>query len=224
MSTNDTHDSTANGHGLPQDSWRRLHRLRKDIKTLLDLTRAEQPSEESAIMAQVRRDELTDNLAALHAQIVQVLHGLPGPAQSGEWAGDAEDDPTDRLVTGAEAPEADPPTQEASAKPYVSGVTLDQIDEMVLLLESLAAHGDVVTASDHAEFAPSTLSLIGYSICRELGELRDIVDTIHLDQQQEAPHVSRSGVREEHATYLALPRPATAGHGMYVAQPHPTYQ
>ena len=178
-------------------------------------------------MAEVRRDELAASLEALHAQITQVLHRLPRPATRGERARDAAteiDDPSDRLLADAEASEADPPTREASAMPYVSGVTLNQIDEMVLLLESLAAHGDVVTASDHAEFAPSTLSLIGYSICRELGELRDIVDTIHLDQQQEAPHVSRSGVREEHATYLALPRPATAGHGMYVAQPHPTYQ
>ena len=92
------------------------------------------------------------------------------------------------------------------------------------MLESLAAHGDVVTAADHAEFAPATLSLIGYSICRELRELRDIVDTIHHDQRQEESSMPRSGVREEQATYLALLPGRSAGSTSTLVQEHPTYQ
>ena len=90
-------------------------------------------------------------------------------------------------------------------KRYVSGVTLDQIDELARLGDILRAHGDVVTATDQADFADVTLSIMGDAIIRDAERLQDIIRDIDCVQRLDGRRRSHAGVREEAATYHALP-------------------
>ncbi len=50
------------------------------------------------------------------------------------------------------------------------GVTLDQIDTLDRLTETITAHGDVVAATDMAEFADGTLFVVGHAIFDAAGK------------------------------------------------------
>jgi hypothetical protein len=87
---------------------------------------------------------------------------------------------------------------------YAFGVTLSQIDEINLLIDMLRAHGDVVAANDAAGFADHTLSTVGNAIFSGANKLREIV--LDLEAQRLDPaRGSPTGVREERASYHALP-------------------
>ena len=222
MSTNERKDQDATGEALSRDSLQRLAKLRVDVALLARVVRARRDDVLPDGVTEQRLDEMTDSLAWLEARIGQVLDAR---AESDEGI-DAEA----LDATGGEAPmdedatqDADERTGDADAERYVAGITLDQIDEINLLLESILAQGDVVTAADHAEFAVSTLSVIGYNIYRETETIRDLLGAILDEQKLAPPGRPRSGVREEQATYLALPSPTVYGEASYAVRPHLTY-
>ena len=63
----------------------------------------------------------------------------------------------------------------------------------------------------------------GDAIVRDTERLRDIVCDVNA-QELEPSHGTKPGVREERATYLALPARLPSGGASYVVRQHPTYQ
>lgn len=105
---------------------------------------------------------------------------------------------------------------------YVSGVSLNQIDEINRLIETIRAHGDVVSTSDDAGFADHSLSILGDAIRRDAVKLRDIirdVDAQRLGQVRGA----RTGVRETQAIYHVLPARVSMGRVLRVPGQLSTY-
>lgn len=102
-------------------------------------------------------------------------------------------------------PEPAGPAMDEAGKSYVSGVTLEQIDELARLGDILRAHGDVVVATDQADFADVTLTIMGDAILRDAERLRDIIHAIDSMQRLDGQRRSHADVQEEAATYLAVP-------------------
>ncbi|MGN6739744.1 XAC0095 family protein [Dyella sp.] len=250
MSTIDSEDRYVTGYFLPEDTQLRLKQLREYVGFLTNLARPRRPDEDSECYNEIRPGEVAICFELIEEQIGLVLDELSWPGERGEPAEAAEAAADTETETEAADPDGPPRASEAdAAKPepaevddaeadeteaaevkadgaaarYVYGLTMDQIDEINRLLEKVRAYGDVVIASDGAEFASCTLSLIGDSIFHDAIRLREIlweVGAQHLDPAR-GP---RTGVREEHATYLALPTRLPMSSGAHVVPEHPTYQ
>jgi len=224
MSTFDSDDLETTGYFLPEDSQLRLKKLREYVAFLANLARPHTSDEAQEWTAEIRVGEVATCLELLEEQIGQVLDELSWPAERGDRAavqrGDAEPTAVEAEVAEPEAPEAE---GDSAGKPYLFGVTLDQIDEINLLLEMVRALGDVVIASHEAEFADHTLSLVGHIIFCDVQKLRDIIDDVNA-QELRPPRVTRTDVREEPATYHALPARSPMGGTSHVVRQYPTYQ
>jgi hypothetical protein len=192
------------------------------VEFLANLARPRTSVEEKEWYAEIRPGEVAVCLELLEEQIAQVLNELSWPAERGEGAAACEADAEAEACTEAAEPEVVEPVMDEAGNRFLFGVTLNQIDEINLLLESLRAHGHVVTCSDHAELSDVTLSIMGDAIVRDAQKLRDIIDDVNA-QQLEPPRGTKPGVREERACYLALPASVPAGGASYVVRQHPTY-
>ena len=216
MSTNERKDQGATDEALSRDSLQRLAKLRVDVALLARLVRTRRAEAAQDDAAGLRLDEALDSLTWLEAQIEQVLADDP--------AASADTETLDEAELGLPGEEDEPVAAAPKAlEPYISGITLGQIDEINLLLESIRAHGDVVNAAGHAEFAAATLSVIGYNIFREVEQVRDMLSTVLDEQKLEPSCRQRPSVREEQATYLALPGPVSTGSTRHGTQPSPVY-
>jgi len=233
MSTIDLDDLETTGYFLPEDTWLRLTKLREHVEFLANLARPRQSDEGKEWYAEIRPGEVAICLELLGEQIAQVLEKLSWPAERGGRAmapkADAETEAdADALVTEVTEPDvAEPgaaaPVGDEPGNRLLVGVTLNQIDEINRLLDSLRAHGNVVTCSDHAELSDFTLSIMGDAITRDTQKLRDIMGDVN-GQELKPPHGTKPDVREERATYLAPPALPTSSGASYVAWQHPTYQ
>lgn len=233
MSTIDSDDLETTGYFLPEDSQLRLKQLREYVGFLTNLARPRRPDEDREWFSEIRPGEVAICLELLEEQIGQVLDELSWPAERGEGAAapvsgaDAANlDAADSNVEEPYVAKSDvaKPAMDEVAEPYVAGVTLDQIDELARLADILRAHGDVVVATDQADFADVTLSIMGDAIIRDAERLRDIVRDVDAGQRLESPHGPRPGVCEEQATYLVLSARLSMSSASYVARQHPTYQ
>ena len=231
MSTIDSDDLGTTGYFLPEDTWLRLTKLREHVEFLANLARPRQSDEGKEWYAEIRPGEVAICLELLEEQIAQVLEELSWPAERGGRVmapkADAKTE-ADALVAEATEPDvAEPgaaePVRDEPGNRLLAGVTLNQIDEINLLLDSLRAHGNVVTCSDHAELSDVTLSIMGDAIVRDTEKLRDIIRDVNA-QGLKPPHGTKPGVREEWATYLALPAHLPSGGASYVVRQHPTCQ
>ena len=247
MSTIDADDLETTGYFLPEDSQLRLKQLREYVGFLTHLARPRRPDEDQEWYAEIRPGEVAICMELLEEQIGQVLDELSWPAERGERtaAGEAdaeveacteiaEPDAAEPLMDEADAeaeacteaaePDAAELVMDEAGNRFLFGVTLDQFDRIDRLLDSLRALGNVVTCSDHAELSDLTLSIMGDAIVRDVMSLRDIISDIHGEQRLESPHGTKPVVREEQATYLALPAHVPKGGASYVVPQHPTYQ
>jgi hypothetical protein len=224
MSTFDSEDLETMGYFLPEDSQLRLKKLREYVEFLANLARPRTSVEEKEWYAEIRPGEVAICLELLEEQIAQVLNELSWPAERGEGVGACEADAHANAEDDTEAaePEVVEPVMEEAGNRFLFGVTLNQIDEINLLLESLRAHGHVVTCSDHAELSDVTLSIMGDAIVRGAQKLRDIISDVNA-QELEPARGTRTGVREERATYHAGRACLPAGHASHVARQLPTY-
>ena len=223
MSTNTSNDTQANGVVLPEGIQPWLKQLHEYVMSLVKLTRPGQADESTEGHAPMHSGAMAIGLDQLAQQIAQVMAALSPPAEhspdaaaSYTRAGEA-DDASD---TDTEAVDIIDP---ATGKRYVSGVTLEQIDDMNLLLASLRALGNVVVCSDHAELSTDTLTVMGDAIYRDVRSLREIVDAIY-ESQALGTRYELHSVCEAQASYLALPARSPVGDSYYLSQPHPTYQ
>lgn len=125
-----------------------------------------------------------------------------------------------------DAADADESTQDASAStPYaldpdaaayglgdarlVFGVTMDQWDALDRLMQTLQAHGDVVSASNMADFARGTLPMVGHAIFDGAMEVREILDQVEMQELPQSTAPS-TGVGEARAVYAVGIAPAAA--------------
>lgn len=223
MSTFDSDDLETTGYFLPEDSQLRLKQLREYVGFLTNLARPRRPDEDQEWYAEIRPGEVAICLELLEEQIAQVLDELSWPAERGERAAAPKADAEAEAHTEAAAPEVAEPVRDEAGNRFLFGVTLDQFDEINLLLSSLRALGNVVTCSDHAELSDVTLSIMGDAIVRDVEKLRDINRDVNA-QELEPSHRTKPGVREEWATYLALPARLPLGSASHVVRQHPTWQ
>ncbi|SHL58213.1 hypothetical protein [Rhodanobacter sp. OK091] len=223
MSTLDSDDLETMGYFLPEDSQLRLKQLREYVGFLTNLARPRRPDEDSEWFSEIRPGEVAICLELLEEQIAQVLNELSWPAERGERAAAGEADAQAEACTEAAEPDAAEPVMDAAGNRYLFGVTLDQLDEINLLLSSLRALGNVVTCSDHAELSDVTLSIMGDAIVRDAQKLRDIIGDVNA-QRLGPSHGAKPGVREERATYHALPAHLPMASTLHIVRQLPTYQ
>lgn len=222
MSTIDSEDRTVTGYFLPEDTQLRLKQLREYVGFLTNLARPRRPDEDSECYNEIRPGEVAICFELIEEQIGLVLDELSWPGERGESA-DAPSTAADTekqaeaADTDAEKPYAADPGSEEAGYRWIAGVSLSQIDEIHLLLDSLRAHGNVVASSDEAKLKNVTLSVMGDAICRDAQKLRDIVDAID-DEQRLQPRASKPGVREEHTGYC-VPTPPSLREGVSPAMP-----
>jgi hypothetical protein len=232
MSTNESKDTEANGHVAPEDARLRLKKLHEYVTFLANLARLRQSNEGKEWTADIRPRELAICLEQLEQQIAQVMEGLSWPderrtkataseanANANAEACKAEDGGVPD--TDAEAAEI---IDRATGKRYLSGITLEQIDEINLLLSNLHAVGNVVCCADHAEYSVATLAVMGDAIYRDVDKIHDIVDTIYESQRFFGPKYTLNSVREAQASYLALQASLPMSGAGSLAYPAPTYQ
>ncbi|MFC5582785.1 XAC0095 family protein [Rhodanobacter terrae] len=217
MSTIDSDDLETTGYFLPEDSQLRLKQLREYVEFLANLARPRMADEAAECFSEIRPGDVAICLQLLQEQVAQVLRELSWPAMRGETAAAGEADADAKACTQAAEPEVAGPVMDEAGNRLLVGVSLNQIDEINLLLSSLRALGNVVTCSDHAELSDVTLSIMGDAIVRDVETLRDIMRDVNA-QDLQPPHATKPGVREEWATYHA--RPARVP----IVRQLPTYQ
>ena len=225
MSTIDSEDRNVTGYFLPEDTQLRLKQLREYVGFLTNLARPRRPDEDSECYNEIRPGEVAICFELIEEQIGLVLDELSWPGERGEQA--TEEAP--QAEAAADFDEAETPTEAAdtgepaAAQSYSYGLTLEQLDEMQLLLSSLRALANVVTCADHAEYDKATLSTMGDAIYRDVEKLRGILDAVDDTQRLNPRRGTRPGVEEEHAAYLALPERLPSSSTWYTAQPQPMY-
>lgn len=210
MSTIDSEDKEGAGEVLSAHSLQRLAKLRLDVALLARLVRKRQAKTPEDVVTEIHLSEIASNLAWLETHIAQLLDERLAQHTSSEAAASGE----------AEATE---PAMDEADERYMSGITLDQLDAIHELLDSLRAHGDVVTCSGEAEFADGTLPAIGDAIYRDAGRLRELIDAIDA-QRLGLPLGMRGGVREEGGNYFVLPSRSSVRVMASASRAHPTYQ
>lgn len=191
MSTFDSDDLEATGYFMPVDSQFRLKRLRGYVGLLTKLARSRTADEEQERTAGIRAGEMAICLELLAEQVELVLGELSWPAERGER--------TTASRADVEPGIAEDVPDDAGSR-YFFGVTLNQIDAFTRLIDIIAVHSTVVIASEDAEFADHTPSLLGDAIFKDAGALREI---IHEVQSQRLGQVRgpQAGVGEERAVY-----------------------
>ena len=193
MSTFDSDDLETTGYFLPEDSQLRLKKLREYVEFLSHLAQSRRPDEDQELTAEIRVGEVAICLEGLAEQVGLVLDDISWPAYRSER----------EVAPGADAePEAAEEVPDDADGRYIFGVTLDQIDTLHRLISMISAHGDVVIASDEAEFAKHTLSLLGDAIFNDAMSVRDIIRQVESQRLGKA-RGSHTGVEEEQAVYLA---------------------
>ena len=223
MSTFDSDDLETTGYFLPEDSQLRLKQLREYVGFLTNLARPRRPDEDQEWYAEIRPGEVAICMELLEEQIGQVLDELSWPAERRDRTAACEADADADACTEAAELDAAGPVMDEAGNRYLFGVTLDQLDEINLLLDSLRALGNVVTCSDHAELSDVTLSIMGDAIVRDVEKLRDIMRDVQ-GQRLGPPRAMKPGVREEWATYGVLPACLPMGSVSPIVRQLPTYQ
>jgi hypothetical protein len=157
-----------------------------------------------------------------------VLHDLTWGADFPRMAGEAEDDDEDEDESDAVADDSAASTAYASADAstvaepelgfkgqvaavdaaghwvdpggdrLVFGMSVDQADSLGELIQTIAAHGDVIASSEDNALADATLPTLGQAITGGAGALRALMDTV--ENEMIVPPTKPS-VREPRAAY-----------------------
>ncbi|MBS7456646.1 XAC0095 family protein [Coralloluteibacterium stylophorae] len=197
MANREPNDLQMPGYFLPEAGQFRLKKLRDHMVFLSHLAQPRTFDEDSEYAPGIRLDELAVCLELLAEQAELVLAEVTWPAFRGE-DGDApgsgsgpSQEAADEAAAATDAPAGPPP-----------GITLDQIDELNRLIQTISALGDAVAASGSTELADATLPALGETIFDSAQAVRDILDRI--EAQRAAPATPPQGrVREERAVYQA---------------------
>jgi len=192
------------GYLLPKDSQQRLRQLREHLEFLARLVQQRTADASPACPPEVLLGEWRYSLGLVIEQLAQVLDAAKGPARYAP-AHASPDGVTHEAVQASPSASASTP----HPKPYdfnasprmLFGVTLDQVDALNLLIDTIRAYADAVSAEDMADFAEGTLSRLGHSIFDRAGEALALLGEIQDQPLPDAPHVPPSSVGEPRATY-----------------------
>lgn len=193
MSKRESDDRDKPGYFLPKDSQLRLTRLSDYTKYLARLARLRTWDEGREWAPDVRMGELGICLELLAQQADLVLDEMSwvAPRQAGKSG-------AERSAESVAAPGVPGTADER----FVFGVTVDQVDALDRLIQTISAHGDVVAAGHNAELAAHTLPLMGQAIYDAAVAVRDILDQVEAQRLRQEPCL-RSDVGEEHGAYVA---------------------
>lgn len=193
MSKCDSNELDTVGYFMPEDSQFQLKKLREYVQFLSHLAQPRTADEEQERLPEIRVGEVAICLELLAEQIGLVLDEISWPAYRSER----------EVAPGADAePEAVEEVPDGAGGRYLFGVTLEQIDTLDRLIDMISVHGDVVIASDDAEFADHPLSLLGDAIFNDARAVRKIIRQVTLQRLEQAGD-PQTGVREERAVYHA---------------------
>jgi hypothetical protein len=189
MSKFDSDDLETMGYFLPEDSQLRLKKLREYAEFLSHIAQPRTADEEQEWLPEIRVGEVAICLELLAEQVELVLDEISWPAyrSESEAAAEAGAEPAEEMPGGAD-------------ERYRFGMTMEQIDTLNRLIDMIVAHGDVVIASDGAEFADGTLSLLGDTIFNDARTVREIIRQVE-SQRLGLARGSQTGVGEERAVY-----------------------
>jgi hypothetical protein len=214
MSKFNADDLERTGYFLPEDSQLRLKKLREYAEFLSHLAQPRSADEEQEWIPETRAGEVAICLELLAEQVGLVLDDLSWPAYRSER----------EAALGADAePEAAKEVPDDAGGRYIFGVTLEQVDTLNRLIAMMLAHGDVVTASDEAELADHTLSVLGDAIFNDARTVREIIRQVE-SQRLKPVRSSQAGVGEERALYHTERARLPVGHASHIAWQLPTYQ
>jgi hypothetical protein len=192
MSKLDSNDLNMSGYFLPEDSQFRLKKLCDHMALLSRLAQPRTWDEQQESTREVRMGELANCLELLAEQVALVLDEVSWPAQQQREAVEAaESDVT---------PAASPQRYDAATERFAFGVTLDQIDALNRLIQTISAQGDVVACSRAAELADTTLPRVGQAIYDGMEAVRAILSEVEAQRLGQA-FGSRNAVGEERAVY-----------------------
>lgn len=189
---------------LPEDSQQRLRQLREHLEFLARLVQQRTADASLACPPEVLLGEWRYSLGLVIEQLAQVLDAAKGPARYAP-AQASPDEVTHEVAQpspSASASTPHPKPYDFNASPrMLFGVTLDQVDALNLLLDTIRAYADAVSAEDMADFAEGTLSRLGHSIFDRAGEALALLGEIQDQPLPDEPHVPPSSVGEPRATY-----------------------
>jgi hypothetical protein len=192
MSKGKSDDLGMPGYFLPEDSQLRLARLSDHIRFLARLAQPRTYAEREWAL-DVPVGELAICLESLAEQADLVLQEMSwfAPRQVG----------TSAAERGAEST-ATPEVPDTADQRFAFGITLDQIDALDRLIQTISAHGDVVAAGHTTELSGHTLPLMGHAIYDAAIAVREILDQVEAQRLGQGSR-PRSGVGEERAAYAA---------------------
>ena len=191
MSKHASDDLERLGYFLPEDSQHRLKKLCGHMEFLSHLAQPRPEGAEADGLPEIAAGELAVCLELLAEQATQVLDEVSWPAyREMQHEAAATDDETD-AAQGLPG--------EAGAR-FAFGVTLDQIDALDRLVQTLSACSDVMAAGTTAELAEGTLPQLGQAACDAAIAMRAILDQVE-DQRLGRAAQFGSGVREAQAEY-----------------------
>jgi hypothetical protein len=192
MSKRESDDLGMPGYFLPEDSQLRLAKLGDHIRFLARLAQPRTYGEQEWAL-DVPVGELAICLESLAEQADLVLQEMSWFArrQNGTSAAERGDESA-----------AAPDVPDAASERFAFGVTLDQIDALDRLIQTICAHGDVVAAGHTAQLSGHTMPLMGQAIYDAAVAVRTLLDQVEAQRlgQDARP---RSRVGEEHAAYAA---------------------
>lgn len=201
MSEMERDDLAGTGYFLPEDGQLRLKKLCSHLRFLAQLAQPRTWEEEQERAPEIYVGELAICMEVLADQSDLVLEALSWPAHRR----------VEGSASGSDAETAAEPPDDEAAGRYSFGVTLDQIDALDRLIQTIAAHGDVLAAGGADELSGRTLPLLGQAIHEAATTVRGILDGVEA-QRLERDEDGRSGVGEGRAAYdVALAERRTRG-------------
>ncbi|XQA63984.1 XAC0095 family protein [Xanthomonas sacchari] len=184
MSYDRLDDEDMPGYFLPEESQFRLARLSDHVRFLARMAQPRTQAEERAAEPKVRMGELAFCLELLADQVDLVLDEVSYPAQrTGK--------------TGVTRSDAIAEVTQAAGGGF--RVTLEQIDRLNLLVETVSAHARVVAVGDASKRAGKTPPEMGDVIFDAVAEVRTLLTQIESQPLRHA--LPKSDVREERAVY-----------------------
>ncbi|WP_066091582.1 XAC0095 family protein [Xanthomonas massiliensis] len=189
-------DEDMPGYFLPEESQFRLVRLSDHVRFLARLAQPRTQAEERAAEPKVCMGELAFCLGLLADQVDLVLDEVSGPVRRIDNVRVARSD-----VTGALARD----TEGGAFR-----VTLEQMDRLNLLVETVSVHARVVAVGDATERAGQALPEVGDTICDAVDQVRALLLTI---ESQPLRDPTPKGVRDERAVYAVERGAPPAGGG-----------
>ena len=191
MATFDADDRDTMGYFLPENSQRRLQKLRDYAEFLSHIAQPRTPDAEQEALPRINAEQVAICLEFLVEQMGLVLSDLSFPAYRAE---------SDAAPAADETPYAAEAMPDDASERYRFGLTLDQIDTLNRLIDMITAHGDVTTTTPATELADHTLSLLGHAIFNDARAVRDIIDQIEAQRLNPSRHPP-TGVGEAQAVY-----------------------